>query len=57
MKLLTIFLLFIGGLTHLAPIFYDWLSDLTGGTPWIQIFVGLTSVITAVLLLIKKENK
>ena len=57
MKLLTIFLLFVGGLSHLVPVFYDWLSDLTGGNPWIQILIGLASIITAVLLLIKKENK
>lgn len=57
MKLITIFLLFVGGLTHLVPVFYDWLSILTYDTPWIQILVGLASIITAVLLLIKKENK
>lgn len=55
MKLLAVILLFVGGLAHLVPAFYDWLSDLTGGTPIIQIVVGLLSIIVAVLLLFKKE--
>ena len=42
-------LLLIGGLVHLIPRLYDWLANLTGGTPWIQILVGLASVIVALL--------
>ncbi len=42
-------LLLIGGLVHLVPKLYTWLSGLTGGTPWIQIIVGALSVIVALL--------
>ena len=42
-------LLLIGGLVHLIPKLYTWLSSLTGGTPWIQIIVGALSVIVALL--------
>lgn len=56
MKILAVVLLFIGGLAHLIPAFYDWLSSLTGGTPWIQIIAGLLSVIVALGLLFKKES-
>lgn len=56
MKALTIALLFIGGLAHLVPDFYNFLSDFTNGTPWIQIGVGLLSVIVAVLMIFKKEQ-
>ena len=47
-------LLLVGGLVHLIPQLYTWLSDLTGGTPWIQIIVGLVSVIVALVLLFKQ---
>lgn len=57
MKLLTIFLLFIGGLAHLVPVFYTWLSNLTNGDPCIQVLIGLTSIVVAVLLIIKPEKK
>lgn len=42
-------LLLIGGLVHLIPQLYNWLSNLTGGTPWIQIIVGALSVIVALM--------
>ena len=45
----TIFLL-VGGLVHLIPQVYSWLSGITGGTPWIQIIVGAVSVILALML-------
>jgi len=38
-------LLLIGGLVLLIPRLYDWLANMTGGTPWIQIIVGALSVI------------
>lgn len=42
-------LLLVGGVVHLVPRLYNWLSDLTGGTPWIQIIVGALSVIVALM--------
>nr|MBI4156587.1 hypothetical protein [Candidatus Woesearchaeota archaeon] len=47
MKVWVSLLLLVGGLVHLIPKLYVWLSDLTGGTPWIQIIVGLISVVVA----------
>lgn len=47
--------LLIGGVVHLIPSLYEWLSDLTSGTPWIQIIVGVISVILALAMLAKKE--
>ena len=49
MLMLVLFL--IGGLVHLIPQLYDWLADLTGGTPWVQIVVGALSVIMALMAL------
>ena len=43
-------LLLVGGLVHLIPPLYDGLADLTGGTPWIQIIVGILSVIVALIM-------
>ena len=43
-------LLLVGGLVHLIPPVYDGLRNLTGGTPWIQIIVGLLSVIVALVM-------
>ena len=43
-------LLLIGGLVHLIPRLYTALMQLTGGTPWIQIVVGVLSVIMALVL-------
>ncbi|HLF54402.1 MAG TPA: hypothetical protein VI612_01645 [Candidatus Nanoarchaeia archaeon] len=42
-------LLLIGGLVHLIPRLYVWLTNLTGGTPWIQIIVGALSVIVGLM--------
>ena len=47
--MLAMWLLLIGGLVHLLPMIYTWLADLTGGTPWVQIIVGLISVIVALM--------
>lgn len=47
--------LLVGGVVHLIPSLYEWLSDLTGGTPWIQIVVGVISVILALMMLMNKE--
>lgn len=47
-------LLLVAGLVHLIPQLYSWLTDLTGGTPLVQIIVGLLSVIVALWLLFKK---
>lgn len=43
-------LLLIGGLVHLIPSLYETLSQVTGGTPWVQIIVGILSVIVALVL-------
>lgn len=43
-------LLLVGGLVHLIPQLYKGLTDLTGGTPWIQVIVGILSVIVALVL-------
>lgn len=43
-------LLLVGGLVHLIPPVYIGLSGLTGGTPWIQMAVGVLSVIVALVM-------
>lgn len=43
-------LLLVGGLVHLIPALYTALSNLTSGTPWIQIIVGILSVIVALVM-------
>ncbi len=43
-------LLLIGGLVHLIPALYNSLAALTGGTPWIQIVVGILSILVALVL-------
>lgn len=43
-------LLLVGGLVHLIPALYTGLSNLTGGTPWIQVVVGILSVIVALVM-------
>jgi len=44
-------LLLVGGLVHLIPPLYTGLTTLTGGTtPWIQIVVGVLSVIVALVM-------
>lgn len=44
--------LIIGGLAHTFPQLYKWLSDLTGGVAWIQIIVGVASVIIGLIMLL-----
>lgn len=43
-------LLLIGGLVHLIPQIYTGLTALTGGTAWIQMVVGILSVIIALVM-------
>ncbi len=43
-------LLLVGGLVHLIPSLYGGLAELTGGTPWIQVVVGILSVIVALVM-------
>lgn len=43
-------LLLIGGLVHLIPALYESLRALTGGQPWVQIIVGLLSVLVSLVL-------
>lgn len=43
-------LLLVGGLVHLIPALYTALANLTGGNPWIQIVVGILSVIVALVM-------
>lgn len=43
-------LLLIGGLVHLIPALYVSLQSLTGGQPWIQIVVGILSVIVSLVI-------
>lgn len=43
-------LLLVGGLVHLLPALYTGLATLTGGFPWIQVIVGILSVIVALVM-------
>jgi hypothetical protein len=43
-------LLLVGGLVHLIPGLYAGLTGLTGGFPWIQVVVGILSVIVALVM-------
>lgn len=43
-------LLLIGGLVHLIPALYSGLTALTGATPWIQMIVGVLSVLVALVM-------
>ncbi|MCH8748219.1 hypothetical protein IH781_00555 [Patescibacteria group bacterium] len=43
-------LLLVGGLIHLIPPLYTGLRSMTGGTPWIQIVIGVISVIAALVM-------
>lgn len=43
-------LLLVGGLVHMIPALYDALTDVTGGTPWIQIVVGVLSLLVALVI-------
>jgi len=42
-------LLLVGGLVHAVPQLYSWLTNLTGGTPWVQVVVGVLSVVVALM--------
>jgi len=50
MQLWAAVLLLVGGLVHLIPALGQALTSLTGGTPWLQIVVGILSVIVALVL-------
>jgi hypothetical protein len=43
-------LLLIGGLVHLIPQLYVGLTELTGGTAWIQVILGILSVMVALVI-------
>jgi hypothetical protein len=43
-------LLLAGGLILLIPEVYIRLTDLTGGTPWIQIIIGILAIIVSLVL-------
>lgn len=43
-------LLLVGGIVHLIPEVYTRLTVLTQGTPWIQIIVGILSIIVALVM-------
>ena len=53
-------LLLVGGLVHLIPSLYSGLAELTDGVPWIQVVVGILSVIVALVMFAgdkQAENK
>lgn len=43
-------LLLVGGLVHLIPALYNSLATLTGGAPWVQMIVGILSIIVALVI-------
>lgn len=43
-------LLLVGGFVHMIPAIYFALTQLTGGTPWVQIIVGILSVLVALVI-------
>ncbi len=43
-------LLLVGGLVHMIPGLYSGLTSLTGEIPWIQIVIGILSVLVALVL-------
>lgn len=43
-------LLLVGGLVHLIPQLYTGLTRLTGGTAWVQVMVGILSVVVALVM-------
>lgn len=50
MSLWAAVLLLVGGLVHLIPGLYSGLASLTGGFPWIQVVVGILSVIVSLVM-------
>lgn len=50
MQLWAAVLLLLGGLVHLIPALYTSLQTLTGGHPWIQIVVGILSIVVSLVI-------
>jgi len=48
--------LIIGGIAHTFPQLYSWLTDLTGGVAWIQIIIGIVSVIIGLIALLGEQQ-
>lgn len=47
-------LLVLGGALHTLPVLSEQLSSLVGGTLLLQILIGVTSIITGTLFLLKQ---
>lgn len=43
-------LLLLGGLVHLIPALYTSLQNLTGGEPWLQIIIGILSIVVSLVI-------
>lgn len=43
-------LLLVGGLVHLIPALYASLQNLTGGQPWLQIIIGILSIVVSLVI-------
>jgi len=43
-------LLLVGGLVNMIPPLYTGLAQLTGGVAWLQIIIGLLSVLVALVM-------
>jgi len=50
-------LLLVGGVIYLIPRVYNQLTELTGGSPWIQMFLGILSVLVALVLFAGEPQK
>jgi len=50
-------LLLVNGLLLLIRSLYDGLLQLTGGRPWIQIILGVCSIMVALLIFSKGEGE
>ena len=50
-------LLLICGIILFSPGLYNWFTEFSKGTAWIQIFIGLLSLVTAIVILIKKLDR
>ncbi len=50
-------LLLIGGLVHLIPALYTSLASLTGGQPWLQIIIGLLSIVVSLVIFAGDTDK
>jgi len=51
---LSIWLLLISGIILFIPGMYTWLTLFTKNYPWIQVFLGLLSIVVSGTMLIKK---